>query len=156
MSRFDLTDAEWAVVAPLLPGADGRPRRGRPRRDDRRVLDAIFHVLRSGCPWRDLPGDYGPHTTAYNRFSRRAKAGVWARVFTALAVRSPGSLRLIGGSVIRAHQHSGGGKGGRRAESGARAAASPPSSTSSPMRSGGPRPSPSRPAKPRTTPVCAC
>ncbi len=113
MSRFDLTDAEWAVVAPLLPGADGRPRRGRPRRDDRRVLDAIFHVLRSGCPWRDLPREYGPHTTAYNRFNRWAKAGVWGRVFAALAERSPGSLRLIDATIVRAHQHSAGGKGGR-------------------------------------------
>lgn len=59
MGRFDLTDTEWEIIAPLLPGADGWPRRGRSRFEDRRVLDAIFHVLRSGCPWRDLRGEHG-------------------------------------------------------------------------------------------------
>ena len=156
MGRFDLTDGEWAVIAPLLPGADGRPRTGRPRRDDRRVLDAIFHVLRSGCPWRDLPPRYGPRTTAYNRFRRWAAAGVWGRVFAALAARSPNSLRLIDATVIRAHQHSAGGKGGRRrTESGARAAVSPPSSTSSPTPSGGRWRSPWRRGTPPTTWACA-
>jgi len=50
MGRFDLTDAEWTIIAPLLPGGDGQPRRGRPCLDDRRMLDAIFHVLRVGLP----------------------------------------------------------------------------------------------------------
>lgn len=59
MSRYDLTEFEWRVIAPLLPN---KPR-GVPR-DDRRVLDGIFWVLRSGSPWRDLPERYGPHTTA--------------------------------------------------------------------------------------------
>jgi transposase len=51
MSRYDLTDFEWRVIAPLLPN---KPR-GVPRVDDRRVLNGIFWVLRSGAPWRDLP-----------------------------------------------------------------------------------------------------
>ena len=156
MGRFDLTGGEWAVIAPLLPGADGRPRTGRPRRDDRHVLDAIFHALWAGCPWRDLPPRHGPRTTAYNRFGRWAEAGVWSRASAALAARSPGSPRLIDASVIRAHQHSAGGEGGRRrTESGARAAGWRPSSTSSPAPSGGRLRLPSRPAGPRTTSVCA-
>jgi len=52
MSRYDLTDFEWCVIEPLLPN---KPR-GVPRVDDRRVLNGIFWVLRSGVPWRDLPG----------------------------------------------------------------------------------------------------
>ena len=51
MSRYDLTDSEWRVIEPLLPN---KPR-GVPRVDDRRVLNGIFWVLRSGAPWRDLP-----------------------------------------------------------------------------------------------------
>ena len=51
MSRYDLTDFEWRVIEPLLPN---KPR-GVPRVDDRRVLNGIFWVLRSGTPWRDLP-----------------------------------------------------------------------------------------------------
>jgi transposase len=56
MARFDLSDAEWAVIAPLLPN---KPR-GVPRTDDRRVLNGIFWTLRTGSPWRDLPERYGP------------------------------------------------------------------------------------------------
>lgn len=110
MARFDLTDEEWAIIQPLLPN---KPR-GVPRVDDRRVLDGVFYVLRTGAPWRDLPERYGPHTTIYNRFNRWAKAGVWVAVFEALAARSPGSMALIDASVIRAHQHAAGGKRGVR------------------------------------------
>ena len=74
MARFDLSDREWAVIAPLLPN---KPR-GVARADDRRVLNAIFYILRTGSPWRDLPERYGPYTTAYNRYNRWARAGVLA------------------------------------------------------------------------------
>ena len=108
MARFDLTDAEWAIIAPLLPGAwPTRP-------DDRKVINGIFFVLRTGTPWRDLPERYGPNTTVYNRFNRWAKAGIWLRIFEALAARSPQSLQLIDSSIIRAHQHAAGGKKGAR------------------------------------------
>jgi transposase len=113
MGRFDLSDGEWAIVAPLLPGADG-VRRGRPRLDDRKVLNGIFFVLRTGTPWRDLPERYGPYTTVYNRFNRWAKRGVWLRVFEALAAKSPQSMHLIDSSIVRAHQHAAGGKRGAR------------------------------------------
>ena len=101
MARFDLTDFEWALIQPLLPN---KPR-GVPRVDDRRVLNGIFWVLRTGSPWRDLPGRYGPPTTIYNRFNRWAKAGVWLRIFEELSEKSPESLQFIDSSIIRAHQH---------------------------------------------------
>lgn len=53
--RYDLTDFEWGVIEPLLP----RKSRGVPRVDDRRMLNGIFWVLRSGAPWADLPERYG-------------------------------------------------------------------------------------------------
>src|ERR1700730_14443090 len=74
MSQYDLTDFEWRVIEPLLPN---KPR-GVPRVDDRRLLNGIFWVLRSGAPWRDLPERYGPRTTCYNRFVRGRKAGARA------------------------------------------------------------------------------
>jgi transposase len=80
------------------------------RADDRRVLNANFYSLRTGSPWRDLPERYGPYTTAYNRYNRWANAGVWLRVFEALAAASPQSMQLIDSSVVRAHQHAPGGK----------------------------------------------
>src|ERR1051325_3055016 len=110
MARFDLTDAERGIIAPLLPNKTRRVA----RQDDRRVLNGIFYVLRTGSPWRDLPERYGPHTTCYNRFNRWAKGGVWLRVFEALARASPQSLHLIDSSIIRAHQHAAGGKKGAR------------------------------------------
>src|SRR5437660_1297276 len=109
MARFDLTDQEWGIIAPLLPY---KPR-GVPRQDDRRVLNGIFWTLRTGSPWRDLPERYGPYTTVYNRYNRWAKAGVWLRIFEALAQASPDSLHLIDSSIVRAHQHAAGGKKGR-------------------------------------------
>ena len=78
MARFDLSEAEWNIIEPLLPGADGH-RIGRPRLDDRRVLNAIFFVLRTGTPWRDLPERYGPSTTAYSRFNRWPSAACGLR-----------------------------------------------------------------------------
>ena len=107
--RFDLTDDEWALLEPLLPS-----RRKSARVDDRRILNAIFYILRTGAPWRDLPERYGPYTTIYNRYNRWAKAGVWLRIFAILAERSPDSLHLIDSSIIRAHQHAAGGKKGAR------------------------------------------
>jgi transposase len=110
MARFDLTDAEWAMIAPLLPD---KPR-GVARVDDRRVLNGIFWTLRTGSPWRDLPERYGPYTTVYNRYNRWAKAGVWLRIFERMAQQSPDCLHLIDSSIVRAHQHAAGGKKGAR------------------------------------------
>jgi transposase len=81
--RHALTDAEWRQISPILPC---KPR-GVPRVDDRRVLNGIFWVLRSGAPWRDLPERYGPYTTCYNRFVRWRCAGVWDRILTAVSHR---------------------------------------------------------------------
>ncbi len=71
MARFGLTDFEFDRIRPLLPD---KPR-GVARVDDRRVLNGIFWVLRTGSPWRDLSERYGPYTTVYNRFNRWAEAG---------------------------------------------------------------------------------
>ena len=109
MARFDLTDVEWGLIQPLLPN---KPR-GVARVDDRRVLNGIFWVLRTGSPWRDLPERYGPYTTVYNRFNRWAKAGVWVQVFETLAKKSPDSMQFIDSSIIRAHQQAAAKKGGR-------------------------------------------
>lgn len=91
MARFDLSDREWTLIKPLLTN---KPR-GVGRVDDRRVLNGIFYVLRTGSPWRDLPERYGPYTTVYNRFNRWAKAGVWVQICEVLAARSPQSMALI-------------------------------------------------------------
>jgi transposase len=78
--RYELTNHEWSAIKPMLPS---KPR-GVARVNDRRVLNGIFWVLRSGAPWRDLPGSFGPYTTCYNRFVRWRRAGVWDRIMDAL------------------------------------------------------------------------
>ncbi len=108
--RHDLTDAEWAIISPLPPD---KPR-GVPRVDDRRAISGIFHILRTGTPWRDLPERCGPHATVCNRCNRGARQGVRERLFGALATGSPGSLHFLDASVVCAHQHAAGGKKGVR------------------------------------------
>lgn len=100
MSRYDLTDFEWRMIEPLLPN---KPR-GVPRVDDRRVLNGIFWVLRSGAPWRDLPERYGPRTTCYNRFVRWRKAGVWDGLMDAISAAHDGDIQMIDSTSVRAHQ----------------------------------------------------
>jgi transposase len=99
--RYELADYEWAAIKPLLPS---KPR-GVPRVDDRRVLNGIFWVLRSGAPWRDLPDNFGPYTTCYNRFVRWRRAGVWGGLMNALAATHDVAVQMIDTSIIRVHQH---------------------------------------------------
>ena len=62
--RFDLSDENWALLEPLLPKS-----RKSARVDDRKIMNAIFYVLRTGMPWGNLPARYGPYTSAYNRLT---------------------------------------------------------------------------------------
>jgi transposase len=94
-----MTDFEWRVIKPLLPN---KPR-GIARVDDRRVLNGIFWILRSGSPWRDLPSRYGPYTTCYNRFRRWTKKGVWDRIMDAITDAYGGNVRMIDGTSVRVH-----------------------------------------------------
>ena len=108
MGRYDLTDFEWSIIQPLLPN---KPR-GVPRVDDRRVLNGIFWVLRTGAPRRDLPQYYGSYTTCYNRFNRWRKAGVWERLMDAIVAAYDGNVQMIDSSSVRVHQHAAGAKKG--------------------------------------------
>lgn len=78
--HYELSDYEWTAIKPMLPN---KPR-GVRRVNDRRVLNGIFWVLRSGAPWRDLPAIYGPRTTCYNRFVRWRQAGIWDQIMDRL------------------------------------------------------------------------
>ena len=99
--RYELADNEWSAIRPMLPNNP----RGVPRVNDRRVLNGIFWVLRSGAPWRDLPDDFGPYTTCYNRFVRWRRAGVWAKIMKAFAGAHDAAVQMIDTSIVRVHQH---------------------------------------------------
>lgn len=101
MRRHELTDEEWEIIEPLLP----RNSRGVPRVDDRRVINGILWRFRTGSPWRDVPGRYGPRTTLYNRFVRWRAAGVWDRLLRAVSEAYDGDIVMIDSSCVRVHQH---------------------------------------------------
>src|SRR6266487_5453962 len=103
--RFDLSDEEWALLEPLMPNS-----RKSARSDDRKIMNGIFYVLRTGMPWRDLPARYGPYTTVYNRFNRWSRRGIWKRIFDQLASKSRDSLHLIDSTIVKAHRAASGAK----------------------------------------------
>jgi transposase len=109
--RFDLTDAQWAVLEPLLP----RPKKaGRPPKwSKRQLIDGIRWRVRTGAPWRDVPDCYGHWRTVYGLYRRWQRTGVWTRILAGLQGRAD-ALGLItwdvsvDSTIARAHQHAAG------------------------------------------------
>lgn len=109
--RHDLTDAEWALLEPLLPGLV--PRRGGQWADHRRVIDGVLWRTRSGATWRDVPASYGPWKTVYNRHRRWSGDGTWEQVLDRLRTGADHDdegrwLLGVDATVIRAHHHAAG------------------------------------------------
>jgi transposase len=153
MAAGDLTDAEWELVGPLLPRARGRP--GRPGHDNRRMLDGILWRAREGARWRAVPGRYGKWNTVWRRFARWRDLGVFEALFAALAGSGAAEERvqMLDSTVVRAHRHAAGAKGGSEAKRwAAPGAGSRPSCTCAATRAGCRWPSSSRPAR-RTRPA---
>ncbi len=130
--RHDLTDEEWELLTPHLPG---NPRHGNRWRDHRQVINGIMYRERAGCPWRDVPDRYGPWESLYKRKRRWAADGTWHRILDALRTESDISYYIdrklhegdngndsaarggekrpnwpvaIDSTVIRVHQHAAG------------------------------------------------
>ncbi len=103
---YRLSDAQWDQIRDLLPANGGR---GGQWRDHRRMIDAILHVLSDGGRWRNLPVEFGPWQTAYDRFRKWTRLGVWDDLLEALRARRHAAgaidwrLFAIDGSVVRAH-----------------------------------------------------
>lgn len=81
----NVSDQQWALLEPLLPVPKKQPGgSGRTPRDLREIVDAIFYVNRTGCPWRYIPKSFGPWNTAYTYFNRWSKAGIWEMIMEQL------------------------------------------------------------------------
>lgn len=77
-------DALWAQLAPLLRSTKPRKKPGRPRRDDRQLLDGILWLLRTGAQWSALPPAFGPKSTCHARFQEWVASGAFARAWLLL------------------------------------------------------------------------
>ena len=111
--RRQLSDEQWAKVEAFIQ-ADYKV--GEPGANDRNFIEAVLWWRRTGVPWRDLPEEFGPWQTVFNRFDRWSKNGKWERLFRAMQTDMDSTCN-------RAHQHAAGGKGGtKQTRSGAREA----------------------------------
>ena len=122
MDRLVLSDAQWDRISGLIIG---RPdQRGSTGRDNRMFVEGVLWIVRTGSPWRDLPEAFGEWNSVFRRFSRWSAKEVWLRMFEALADDREFEYLIVDSTIVRAHQHASGAKGGLKIRpSGVRAAA---------------------------------
>jgi len=118
MHRGDVTNEQWARLAPLLPPQ--KPNTGRPTLDQRRMINGILWIVRTGAPWEDLPERYGTRGTVSSRSYRWRQAGIWDRIFADLQAQADAdgtldwTIHFVDSTSVRAHQHAAGAKKGLR------------------------------------------
>ena len=110
--RHRLRDDQWEKIKDILPGKEGDP--GRSANDNRKFIEAVMWIGKTGAPWRDLPKDRGNWANAHKRFSRWSKKGIWQMIFNTLAVDADTEWLMLDSSIVRAHQHAAGAKGGKK------------------------------------------
>lgn len=122
MNRLVLSEEQWQKISGLIIG---RPdQKGSTGRDNRMFVEGVLWIVRTGSPWRDLPEIFGEWNSVFRRFSRWSAKGVWQRIFTALSDDPDFEYLIVDSTIVRAHQHASGGKGGLKIRrSGARVAA---------------------------------
>ena len=106
MPRLLLRDDQWVRIEGLLQGKPGD--RGRTGADNRLFVEAVLWVARTGSPWRDLPLEFGLWNSAYQRFARWSRQGIWHRLFAQLAGDADFEKVFIDSTIVRAHQHAAG------------------------------------------------
>ena len=111
--RHDISDKVWQALEAFLPGRKGSW--GGIAHDNRRFINAVFWILRTGAPWRDLPPDYGDWKNTHRRFCRWRDKGVWEGLMEEL-IRDPDyEWLMIDASHIKVHPHGAGARGGNQA-----------------------------------------
>jgi len=112
VKRYGLRDDQWEKIEPLLPGREGTV--GVTAKDNRLFVEAVLYRYRAGIPWRDLPERFGDFRVIHMRHTRWSRRGVWKRVFERLAEDLDNEYAMIDSTIVRAHQHSAGAKGGTK------------------------------------------
>ena len=110
LHRHDLTDEQWSVLAPILPGQKGQW--GGVAKDNRLFMNSVLWILRTGAPWRDLPKEFGKWGSVHQRFRRWRDSGVWERILSTLAKRPDFEWLMIDASHCKVHPHASGAIGG--------------------------------------------
>ena len=108
--RYALTDTQWNCIKDLLPGRAGHV--GAPGKNNRLFVDAVLYRYRAGIAWRDLPERFGDFRVIHTRHMRWSRSGIWQRVFETLSAQADNEYAMIDATIVRAHQHSAGAKGG--------------------------------------------
>ena len=111
--RHDISDNVWALLEPHLPGREGVW--GGRAQDNRRFINAVFWILRTGAPWRDLPPDYGGWSNTHRRFIRWRDKGIWEALLEKLIDEPDYEWLMIDASHIKVHPHAAGARGGNEA-----------------------------------------
>lgn len=112
MRRYGLRDDQWERIKDLLPGREGHV--GVTARDNRGFVEAVLYRYRAGIPWRDLPERFGDYRVVHTRHMRWSRGGVWGRIFKHLSKDADNEYAMIDSTIVRAHQHAGGAKGGTK------------------------------------------
>ena len=102
--RHDISDEFWSKLEPLLPGRKGSW--GGRAQDNRRFVNAVFWILRTGAPWRDLPASYGGWKNTHRRFCRWRDKGIWEKLMEQLIGERELEWIMIDASYVKAHMHS--------------------------------------------------
>lgn len=111
MRRHEIHDKDWQRIEHLLPGKAGDV--GVTAEDNRSFINAVYWIAKTGAPWRDLPPRFGKWNSVFKRFNRWSQKGVWQKVAEALSDDADLEWLMIDSTVIRAHQHAAGKKGGK-------------------------------------------
>ena len=105
-----LSDEQWVRIEQLCVGKAEDP--GGTGANNRMFVEAVLWIARTGSPWRDLPAIFGKWNSVFVRFNRWSKGGVWQRVFATLADDPDFEYLILDATIVRAHQHADGAKGG--------------------------------------------
>ena len=80
---YEISDEFWKKIEPLIPPPKPKKKSGRPRKDDRKIMTAIFYILRTGCQWKALPRSLGASSTVHDRFQEWREAGLFEKMWKA-------------------------------------------------------------------------
>ena len=103
-----MTDKQWDLIEPILPGRPGNP--GRSGNDNRMALEGMVWITRTGAPWRDLPEEFGHWNTVHRRFRCWVVAGVFNRIFDVVQEDLDLKAVMVDGTFAKVHQHGTGAK----------------------------------------------